>query len=135
MSILTEIFSWWGGKTWGTRLLIWRQGVLVGTDELGNTYYEQRPELAHKAPLGRSRRWVTYRDLADPSKVPPEWHGWLHYTVGTPPPKEAYRPKAWEKPHKPNMTGTREAYRPAGSILASGQRPKVSGDYKPWKPS
>jgi NADH:ubiquinone oxidoreductase subunit len=33
-----------------------------------------------------------------------------------------------------NMTGTREAYRPPGSILNRGVRPKATGDYKPWRP-
>jgi len=77
---------------------------------------------------------VTYTDLADPSKVPPEWHGWLHYTVDTPPTEEKYTAKPWQKPHRPNMTGTPAAYRPAGSILGAGQRPRATGDYKPWQP-
>jgi NADH:ubiquinone oxidoreductase subunit len=34
------------------------------------------------------------------------------------------------------MTGTPEAYRPKGSILAPGssRRPRATGDYKAWKP-
>ena len=77
---------------------------------------------------------MTYTGYADPSKVPPEWHGWLHYTIDTPPTEEKYQPKPWQKPHRPNMTGTPEAYRPAGSILGTGHRPKATGDYKPWRP-
>ncbi len=118
MGLLSEIFSWWGGNTWGTRLLIARQGVKVGTDEFGNTYYEQSARHAHKSMLGRPRRWVTYKNGADPTKVGADWHGWLHHTVDLPPTKEAYRAKPWQKPHKPNMTGTRDAYRPKGSSLA-----------------
>lgn len=131
MSILSEIFSWWGGNTWGTRVTIWRQGELVGQDDYGNRYYVQRRGVG---PLGVPRRWVTYTDLADASKVPAEWHGWLHYTVDTPPTKEVYKPRPWQKAHLMNMTGTREAYRPPGSILASAERPKATGDYKPWRP-
>lgn len=131
MSILSEIFSWWGGNTWGTRVTIWRQGRLIGQDELGNRYFEQKTGVG---PLGRPRRWVIYEALAEPSKVPAEWHGWLHYTHDDPPTREAYQPKAWQKPHRMNMTGTAEAYRPSGSILASAQRPKATGDYKPWRP-
>jgi NADH:ubiquinone oxidoreductase subunit len=134
MSILSEIFSWWGGNTWGTRLTIARQGQLIGTDELGNSYYEQKEGVGPIGPLGRRRRWVTYKDLADPSKVSPDWHGWLHYTVDRPPTAEAYRPRPWEKPHRANMTGTRDAYRPQGSIVGQGRRPKATGDYKPWRP-
>lgn len=131
MSIVTEIFSWWGGKTWGTRLWLWRFGEEVGSDEFGNTYYQQKRGVG---PLGVPRRWVTYTDLAEASKVPPDWHGWLHYTVDQPPTKDKYRPRPWQKPHRMNMTGTAEAYRPQGSILGKGQRPKATGDYKPWTP-
>ena len=135
MGLFKEIFSWWSGNTWGTRLLIARQGRLVGSDALGNRYYEQ---IAGKGrgggPLDRPRRWVTYTDLAEASKVPPEWHGWLHYTVDTPPTEQKVMPRPWEKPHRPNMTGTPEAYRPPGSILGTGQRPHATGDYKPWSP-
>jgi NADH:ubiquinone oxidoreductase subunit len=134
MGMLSEIFSWWGGNTWGTRVTIARQGVLVGTDDFGNTYYEQRKGVGPVGPLGRPRRWVIYKDLADASKVTPDWHGWLHYTVNTPPTEQSYRPRPWQKPHRMNMTGTREAYRPSGSILASGKRPRATGDYKPWRP-
>ncbi len=131
MGILSEIFSWWGGNTWGTRVTLWRQGEFVGEDALGNRYYVQKSGVG---PLGVPRRWVTYRDLAEASKVPPEWHGWLHYTVDTVPTSETYTAKPWQKPHQMNMTGTRDAYRPSGSILASGSRPKATGDYKAWKP-
>lgn len=131
MSILSEIFSWWGGNTWGTRSTIWWQGRFVGKDELGNRYYVQKKGVG---PLGVPRRWVVYTDLAEPSKVPPEWHAWLHYTVDTPPTEEAYTPKPWQKPHKMNMTGTPDAYRPSGSILTAAERPRATGDYKAWKP-
>ena len=77
---------------------------------------------------------VIYKDLAEASQIPPEWHGWMHFTVDTPPTEEDYKPHPWEKPHRMNMTGTPEAYRPAGSILASGKRPEATGDYKPWTP-
>ena len=33
-----------------------------------------------------------------------------------------------------NQTGTANAYRPAGSMLASGQRPAATGDYQAWTP-
>jgi NADH:ubiquinone oxidoreductase subunit len=34
---LLEIFAWWRGNTWGTRLWIAMNGVFVGEDEFGNT--------------------------------------------------------------------------------------------------
>ena len=81
MGMFSEIFSWWGGNTWGTRLWTWRQGRYIGGDEFGNRYYEQRSGVG---PIGRPRRWVIYKDLSEPTLVPPEWHGWLHYTFDTP---------------------------------------------------
>ncbi|CFX49353.1 NADH:ubiquinone oxidoreductase 17.2 kD subunit [Candidatus Filomicrobium marinum] len=130
MSILSEIFSWWGGNTWGTRFTIWKIASQVGEDEFGNRYYLQRSGVG---PLGKPRRFVVYKDLADASKVPAEWHGWLHYTVDDLP-DENYKPRAWQKPHKMNMTGTGKAYRPKGSILRPQKRERATGDYKAWKP-
>jgi NADH:ubiquinone oxidoreductase subunit len=77
---------------------------------------------------------VIYNGVADASKVTPDWHGWLHHTVDVPPTKEAYAPRAWERAHTPNMTGTPAAYRPPGSTLGHGKRPRVTGDYQAWKP-
>lgn len=131
MSIITEIFSWWGGNTWGTRLFTLRKGKLVGTDEMGNRYYVQSRGVG---PLGVPRRWVIYKDGAEASKISPDWHGWMHYTVDTPPTEEKYQPRPWQKPHQMNMTGTPEAYRPTGSILTAAHRPKATGDYKAWQP-
>jgi NADH:ubiquinone oxidoreductase subunit len=131
VGILSEIFCWWGGNTWGTRWTISKIAGFVGEDEFGNRYYEQRKGVG---PLGVPRRFVTYKDLADASKVPPEWHGWLHYTVDTPPTEEDYEPKPWQKPYKMNMTGTSQAYRPDGSILTPQSRPAATGDYSAWRP-
>jgi NADH:ubiquinone oxidoreductase subunit len=131
VGFLSEIFSWWGGNTWGTRWTLWKIAEFVGEDELGNRYYIQRKGVG---PLGVPRRFVTYKDLADPSKVPAEWHGWLHYTVDTPPTEQDYEPKPWQKPPEMNMTGTSQAYRPDGSILTPQSRPKATGDYSAWTP-
>lgn len=131
MGILSEIFCWWGGNTWGTRLFTRRRGRMVGRDEFGNTYYRQ---IKGVGPMGVPRRWVIYKDLAEASKVPPEWHGWLHYTVDTPPTEETYTAKPWQKPHVMNQTGSANAWRPKGSIIGHGARAKVTGDYKVWKP-
>lgn len=132
MSLLSEIFSWWGGNTWGTRYHLWKTAGYVGKDDYGNTYYEQKN--GGVGPHGMPRRYVIYTDLADASKVPPEWHGWLHHTVKEPPTAEDYVAKPWQKPHDMNMTGTRHAYRPQGSILTPEKRPKATGDYQAWKP-
>ena len=71
---------------------------------------------------------------AEASRVPPEWHGWLHNTVATPPTEEVYEARSWQLPHRQNYTGTPKAYHPKGSILGGGVRPKATGDYEAWKP-
>lgn len=131
MSIFSEIFSWWGGNTWSLRLTTLWRGRLVGTDEMGNHYFVQKSGVG---PLGVPRRWVVYANGAEASKISPDWHGWMHYTVDTPPTAETYKPRPWQLPHRPNTTGTSEAHRPSGSILGAGSRPKATGDYTAWKP-
>ena len=125
MGIFSELFTWWNGNTIGTRFTLWKKGEFVGQDEFGNSYYRERDG---------ARRWVTYNGVSDPTSVPPDWHGWLHHTIDTPPTEENYKPKQWQKPHQPNLTGTVNAYRPQGSTLASGKRPKATGDYDAWQP-
>lgn len=124
MSLFTEIFSWWGSSTWGTRLYTWRFGTPVGEDGFGNVYFEG----------DGGRRWVRYAGDADASAIPPGWHGWMHYRTDTPPAREDYAPREWEKPHRPNLTGTAEAYLPRGSIANPADRPRVTGDYEAWRP-
>ena len=130
---LLKFFTWWSGQTFGTQLWTWRFGESVGEDEQGNRYFRTRGGKIDPT-LGFERRWVVYNGYAEATKVPPSWHGWLHHTVDRPPTEESYTPREWQKPHIPNMTGTPAAYRPSGSTLASGRRPKATGDYQPWTP-
>ncbi len=132
-TFLLQFFTWWNGQTIGTRFSTWRAGEKVGTDEAGNVYYRSKGGRKDKA-LGRERRWVIFNGEAEASAVPPGWFGWLHHTTDILPTDEAYTPREWQKPHKPNMTGTPDAYRPKGSILAAGERPPATGDYQPWRP-
>ena len=83
---------------------------------------------------GRTRRWVIYNGYAEASTIPPGWHGWMHHRVDVAPATETYRARGWEKPHEPNLTGSSAAYRPKGSVLGSGKRPQVTGDYDAWTP-
>ena len=133
-SFLLKFFTWWNGQTFGTQLWTWRYGELLGTDEFGNRYYRTRGG-AIDPTLGFERRWVVYGDQAEASTVPPAWHGWLHHTVDVPPTEEQYGAHPWEKPHRPNLTGTPAARRPPGSTLMEGRRPPATGDYQPWNPN
>lgn len=126
MNFLKQFFTWWHSQTLGTRFYTWRKGEFVGEDAQGNKYY--------RTTDGTDRRWVTYNGLVEASRIPAEWHGWMHHTVDTLPSEENYQPHGWELPHKPNLTGTPYAYRPEGSILSENDRPRVTGDYEAWSP-
>lgn len=128
--MLKAIFTWWNGATMGARFDIGRRARVVGTDDQGNRYFEERrPSLE-----GRKRRYVIYNGVAEPSRVPPDWHGWLHHTFDKPPTEDPFVLKAWELSHKPNLTGTPGAYHPKGSLAAGADRQKSSGDYEAWTP-
>ena len=116
--------------TVGTRLFTWLRGELVGEDSQGNRYYRERKTIAGR----RQKRWVIYRGEAEASRVPPEWHAWLHSKT-LPVPTTRATPKSWQKPHEPNRTGTDLAYRPPGHTLMGGNRAKATGDYEPWTPA
>jgi NADH:ubiquinone oxidoreductase subunit len=114
--------------TIGTRLFTWFNGRLVGRDAAGNAYYEHK----RAAPGERPRRWVIFAGAAEATKVPAEWHPWLHYTTDQALPDQNRR--AWQKPHLPNMTGTAASYRPPGHDYQGGQRARATGDYESWTP-
>lgn len=134
--MLANLFTWWAGSgTIGTIWTTWTRGRQVGTDEFGNRYYEDRT-AKNAYDKGRKRRWVKYNGYADASKIPPDWHGWMHYIYDTPPSEQPLPKKAWEKPHLPNMSGTPFATYPAGSLNnpESPHRQPSTGDYEAWKP-
>jgi NADH:ubiquinone oxidoreductase subunit len=112
----------------GTLLFTWFNGKQVGSDAEGNRYYIEK-----SVPKGRrQRRWVVYNGKAEASRIPPEWHAWLHYTVEQPL-TDAPR-KSWQKPHEENHTGTASAYLPPGHDLRGGKRERATGDYEAWQP-
>ena len=122
----SPVFTWWNSATVGTRLFTNRKGVKVGEDAQGNVYYKEKD--GH-------RRWVIYKNgPVEASRVPAEWHGWLHYTIDTPPSEEMPVIQEWEQAHQSNLTGTTGAYYPEGSLEAAGERAKTASDYEAWAP-
>lgn len=116
--------------TFGTWLFTKMRGELVGNDEQGNRYFQDKRLVAG---VRRRKRWVIYNGEAEASRVPPEWHGWLHYTSDTPPPPGGLPRRPWQKDHVPNLTGTPIAYRPPGStVVTSEHKPKPH--YEAWRP-
>jgi NADH:ubiquinone oxidoreductase subunit len=117
--------------SFGTRVFTMLHGEQVGTDEFGNRYYIDRRTKGKK----RERRWVLYKGTPEASKVPPEWHTWLHSHDVQPPKAGPADRKPWQKPYLPNLSGTDHAYLPPGHTLMGSQRPKTGGDYEPWTPA
>ncbi|MCB2096207.1 MAG: NADH:ubiquinone oxidoreductase subunit NDUFA12 [Parvularculaceae bacterium] len=129
--MLTQLFAWWDSTTYSTELTLLRRGArLVGRDEQGNRYYEERDP---SGPDGYKRRWVKYHGVAEASRVTPDWHGWLHHTFDEPPTVAPLKRRAFEQDHLPNMTGTPLAYHPPGSLAQSGG-PAAQRDYEAWSP-
>lgn len=125
MNWLGRIFTWWDGPTIGTQLFTWRKGTEVGRDGEGNIYY--------RSADGR-RRWVIYNGPAEASRVPADWHLWLHGRDVPPPSERPIPTRSWEKPHVPNLTGSDEAYVPSGALTRGGLRARATGDYEAWVP-
>lgn len=117
--------------TVGTTLHTLLHGRYVGRDEFGNRYYKERRNPKHR----RQKRWVIYKGLAEPSKVPPHWHAWLHYTTDAAPIEGVEVKKfRWQQGHLPNLTGTPHRYLPQGHVLKNAKRAPTTADYVPWKP-
>lgn len=132
MSILAKIFTWWDGATIGTSLFSARNGKRVGEDVFGNLYFEtKKVDTGHPA----GRRWVIYKGANDASRVTPEWHGWLHHSFDEVPESYLPQPRIWEKEPSVNLTGTPQAYRPAGALEQGGHRAAATGDYESWNPA
>lgn len=132
MGIFKNIFTWWEGATFGTAINTMARGERVGSDGEGNAYYQSR-----KAVEGKRKRWVMYNGSNDASRVPPEWHGWLHHTHDDIPELRPALIEGENAPTRPkiiNPTGTLAAYRPAGAPESGAKRARATGDYVAWNP-
>jgi hypothetical protein len=88
----------------------------IGSDEFGNQYF------LHKK---NGKRFVIYQGIAEPSKVPMDWHIWLHYISDVTPTLNKSHKFSWQKIHLPNLTGTKNSHKPKSS---------TSQKYQAWKP-
>ena len=121
--MIKEIFTWWNGKTFGTRLWSYINGYEVGRDEKNNRYYRNKSD---------TKRWVIYEGEIDSSMINPEWNNWLRYTSKDIPKKaDKY---FWQKNHKPNQTGTQNAYVPKSDHESPITQKQKSLGYEKWKP-
>lgn len=132
--LISKVFVWWKDATPGTFLTLRMRGAKqVGSDEYGNRYFEESGVTGPDGQ-GQKRRWVIYKGYADASRVPSDWHGWLHHTFDELPTDEPLKRQTWEKDHHPNLTGTVHAYRPTGSLAVGDSRQSTTGDYQAWSP-
>ncbi len=127
---IKRMFAWWDGATIGTLFILFRKYRFIAEDEFGNRYFEEKKPSFD----GRKRRMVTYTGYADASRVPSDWHGWLHHTFETPPSEQPLLRQEWEKDHQANLTGTVWAWHRKGSMSGDGKRGHATGDYEAWNP-
>ena len=120
VSFLKQIFTWWHRRTIGTFIYTLFSGKFIGEDEFGNKYYSNR----------KGKRWVIYKDRVESTKIPPEWHSWIHFLNKNKPQPNATNYK-WQKKHKENLTGTEQAYKPEGSLSSDSK--KEMKKYETWK--
>ncbi|MCY3877612.1 MAG: NADH:ubiquinone oxidoreductase subunit NDUFA12 [Rhodobacteraceae bacterium] len=123
MRLIWMLVTWWNSQTVGTRLFTMRNGRRIGEDSDGNVYYQN---------ADGSRRWVIYNGEIEASRIPADWHGWLHHTFHEPPTVKPFAKQSWQAEHRRNMTGTERAYVPPGSLRSD--TPKAVKDYSPWDP-
>ncbi|RUP51116.1 NDUFA12-domain-containing protein [Jimgerdemannia flammicorona] len=98
-----------------------KAGTFVGSDVLGNSYYEDTAGEIY----GRER-WVEYAsNTPDGSMVTPEWHMWLSKLVQEPPTSVNLTHPKFEAPFIYNTTGSRQAYKPYNTT-----KPKIQA----WEP-
>ena len=115
-----QIFIWWHRQTPGTFLYTLFTGKLIGIDDFGNKYYSNF----------KGKRWVIYKNKVESSKIPPEWHLWIHFLTNEKPLANTIKFK-WQKEHEENLTGTAKAYKPDGSLASDSK--KNAKKYDTWK--
>ena len=121
ISFIKQIFTWWHRQTIGTFINTLFTGKFVGQDEFGNKYYSN----------SKGKRWVIYKSRVEASKIPPEWHSWIHFLTNNKPVDNASK-FSWQKKHEENLTGTAKAYKPEGSLTSDSK--KDMKKYETWKP-
>ena len=68
-------------------LLIKLTSKKIGIDEFGNQYYLSKT----------NKRFIIYNGIAEPTKIPPEWHVWIHYLTDQTPVLINTNRYSWQK--------------------------------------
>ena len=117
LTVFKQIFTWWNQETLGTKIYTVLFGKFVGKDSFGNKYYKSKS----------GKRWVVYKGEVDASKIPNEWYSWMHFTPNKIENKHELEKFEWQKPHRPNLTGSKGAYNPKTNAEA------IKKKYNTWK--
>ena len=117
LTLFKQIFTWWNRQTLGTRIHTFLNGKFVGEDQFGNKYYENK----------KGKRWVIYKNEVEATNIPNNWYSWIHYTKNKIENEHNLKKFEWQKPHKSNQTGTKEAYHPNKDKNVSKKK------YQTWK--
>jgi len=115
-----QIFTWWYKCTLGTLIYTAFTGKFAGKDQFGNKYYSNK----------NGKRWVIYNTNVEASKIPPEWHSWIHFLTRKIP-SEEIKKFSWQIQHTENLTGTNKAHKLEGSLTADVK--KNMKKYETWK--
>ena len=111
INFLKQIFTWWHRQTVGTFIYTLFTGKFVGNDQFGNKYYSN----------SKGKRWVIYKNNIEASKIPPEWHLWIHY-LSKVKPVDKTSSFSWQKKYEGNLTGTERAHKPEGSLATNPKK-------------
>ena len=118
--MIKQIFTWWNSQTTGTFINTIFFGRLIGKDQAGNKYYENK----------KGKRWVIYNGEINASKIDSDWYSWIHYQTNVRPTERIQKKYFWQKPHKDNKTGTSDSYKPN----EISKKSKKFKKYESWKP-
>jgi NADH:ubiquinone oxidoreductase subunit len=102
-----------------SKFIIQLRNDKVGTDEFGNEYFISK---------NKQKRYVIYKGIVEPTKIPSEWHVWLHYKANKVPSNFEIKKFFWQKGHIPNLTGTLTAHKP------NQNKPTTKPLYESWSP-
>lgn len=112
-------------------------GIFVGEDEYGNKYYE----LSRKDYLGRKKRYCLFFGAPEASKIPPEWHLFMHHQIDAKDVIKTPRRYIWQKMFLPDLTLSCARYLPKQHPLYNTQNNMYSVKnggsplkFKAWKP-
>ncbi|XP_063721722.1 probable NADH dehydrogenase [ubiquinone] 1 alpha subcomplex subunit 12 [Symsagittifera roscoffensis] len=93
-----------------------KQGTLMGEDQFGNKYFENKNYFMAR------NRWVEFNpkpsDPAygyfhfDASQIPPDWHRWMHHMTDQAPSEHPLPKQKFHMPHQPNYSGLNRSYTP-----------------------